>query len=229
VDAKRGKIFTKLIREVEVSARMGGGDPGGNSRLRDAISEARANNMPKATVDKAIKRGTGEIEGKIFESVTYEGYGPKGVAIIIESLTDNRNRTVAEIRLLMGNCGGNLGESGSVAWIFDKKGVISVKKDGITEEELMEKALEAGAEDIVEESDTWDVLVEVTSLHEVKTILEEKKIAIESAIISAIPKNTVKLEEEESAKKMIKLMEGLEDLDDVQKVYANFDIDEKFF
>lgn len=225
-DAKRGKMFTKLIREVEVSARMGGGDLHSNPRLRDAINEAKAQNMQKDTIQRAIKRGTGELEGQNFEEITYEGYGPGGVAMLIESLTDNRNRTVAEIRSLITKSGGNLGESGSVAWIFDKKGVISLKKNAAPEEKLIEVALEAGAEDIKDEGINWDILTEPTLFSPVKTALEGMGISLEEASLSTIPKNTIKIEGE-TAEKMLKLMDHLEELDDVQKVYANFDIDEK--
>lgn len=223
-DAKRGKIFTKLIREIQVAARIGGGDIRNNPRLRDAISEARANNMPKDTVDRAVKRGTGELEGSEYESITYEGYGLGGVAILIESLTDNRNRTVADLRALLTRNGGSLGEAGSVAWMFEKKGVISVGKAGQSEDSVMEAALEAGADDVQDEGESWDVLTAPPQLESVKTALENAKIPVLSSAVSAIPKNSIGLTGE-SAAKMLKLLELLEDMDDVQKVYSNFDID----
>lgn len=224
-DAKKGKVFTKLIREIQVSARIGGGSPDSNPRLRDAITEARSNNMPKDNIERAIKRGTGELDGSNYEQITYEGYGPGGVALLIESLTDNRNRTVADLRATITKSGGNLGESGSVAWIFDKKGMISVDKKNIGEEKLMEIALELGAEDIQDDGENWSVLIEPPLFSQVKEGLENQGIKLNYAALSAIPKNTVQVEGE-NVQKMLKLMETLEDLDDVQKVYANFDIDE---
>ncbi len=226
VDSKRGKIFTKLSREIMVSARLGGGDPGANSRLRDAISEARANNMPKDNVERAIKRGTGGLDsGASFEEITYEGYGPGGVAILIESMTDNRNRTIAEIRAKMTRNGGNLGEAGSVSWMFEKKGLIVIKKDAAPEDVLMDTAIEAGASDINDEGDIWEIITDIKYFHSVKDALEKASIQLVSASISAISSSTIKLEGDK-ASQMIKLMEQLEDLDDVQKVFANFDIDD---
>ena len=225
-DAKRGKLFTKLIREVQVSARMGGGDPASNPRLRDAIAEAYSNNMTKDTVTRAIKRGTGDVEGSHYEQMVYEGYGPGGVALMIESLTDNKNRTVADIRAIMTRNSGNLGEQGSVSWIFDKKGLIGISKETVAEEELMNLALESGAEDIRDEGDVWEVVTEPAEFSKVKEALDGKGMKCLSAGISAIPKNTVSLEGDKAAD-MIKLLEALEDLDDVQKVYANFDIDDE--
>jgi len=222
-DAKRGKLFTKLIREIQVSARIGGGDIRGNARLRDAMAEARANNMPKENIDRAVKRGTGELEGAEFEQITYEGYGPGGTAILIESLTDNRNRTVADLRALMTRNGGNLAEAGSVAWMFEKKGLISIGKNMAPEDRVMEVALESGADDIRDEDSTWDILTSPSQLEMVKAAIEEAKIPINNASLSAIPKNTVSLNGED-ASKMLKLVDALEDMDDVQKVHANFDI-----
>ena len=222
-DAKRGKLFTKLIREIQVSARIGGGDIRGNARLRDAVAEARANNMPKENIDRAVKRGTGELEGAEFEQITYEGYGPGGTAILIESLTDNRNRTVADLRALMTRNGGNLAEAGSVAWMFEKKGLISIGKNMAPEDRVMEVALESGADDIRDEDSTWDILTSPSQLEMVKAAIEEAKIPINNASLSAIPKNTVSLNGED-ASKMLKLVDALEDMDDVQKVHANFDI-----
>ena len=222
-DAKRGKLFTKIIREIQVSARIGGGDIRGNARLRDAMAEARANNMPKENIDRAVKRGTGELEGAEFEQITYEGYGPGGTAILIESLTDNRNRTVADLRALMTRNGGNLAEAGSVAWMFEKKGLISIGKNMAPEDRVMEVALESGADDIRDEDSTWDILTSPSQLEMVKAAIEEAKIPINNASLSAIPKNTVSLNGED-ASKMLKLVDALEDMDDVQKVHANFDI-----
>ncbi|OFZ79559.1 MAG: transcriptional regulator [Bdellovibrionales bacterium RIFOXYD1_FULL_44_7] len=222
-DAKRGKLFTKIIREIQVSARIGGGDIRGNARLRDAMAEARANNMPKENIDRAVKRGTGELEGAEFEQITYEGYGPGGTAILIESLTDNRNRTVADLRALMTRNGGNLAEAGSVAWMFEKKGLISIGKNMAPEDRVMEVALESGADDIRDEDSTWDILTSPSQLETVKAAIEGAKIPINNASLSAIPKNTVSLNGED-ASKMLKLVDALEDMDDVQKVHANFDI-----
>lgn len=223
-DAKRGKLFTKLIREIQVSARMAGGDSKSNPRLRDAISEARSNNMPKENIDRAIKRGTGELEGSEYEQITYECYGPGGTAILIESLTDNRNRTVADLRALLIRNGGSLAEAGSVAWVFEKKGQIIIKKMMAPEEILMEVALNSGAEDIQDEDENWSVLTSISEFEKVKAALEDAKIEMLSAGISSIPKNTIKLTGDD-AEKMLKLMDIIEDNDDVQKVYSNFDID----
>lgn len=225
-DAKRGKLFTKLIREIQVAARLGGGDLEGNPRLRDAVIEAKSNNMPKETYERAIKRGTGDLEGVSYESITYEGYGPSGVAMLIESLTDNRNRTVAELRALMTRNGGSLGEAGSVAWIFDRKGLIAVKKEGVPEERIMELSLNAGAEDLKDEGGVWEVVTPPSEFNQVNEAIQASGAKVEFATVSTIPKNTVRLEGED-AEKMLKLMELIEDLDDIQKVHANFDIDEQ--
>ncbi len=225
-DAKRGKIFTKLIREITVAARMGGGDPAGNPRLRAAIASARAVNMPKNNIERAIKKGTGELAGYNFEEAIYEGYGPGGVAILIEALTDNRNRTTAELRYILSKHGGSLGEAGCVAWMFDKKGLIVFNRDEVDEDEIMEIALEAGAEDVKEENDQIEVVTLQSDFEEVKKAFEEQDIKYELAEISMIPQNTIKLDNKQ-AEQMLKLMDALEDSDDVQKVYANFDIDEK--
>ncbi len=225
-DAKRGKIFTKLIREITVAARMGGGDPTGNPRLRAAIASARAVNMPKDNIERAIKKGTGELAGYSLEEAIYEGYGPGGVAILIEALTDNKNRTTAELRYILSKHGGSLGEAGCVAWMFDKKGLIVFNRDEVDEDEIMEIALEAGAEDVREEDDQIEVVTLQGDFEEVKKAFEEQNIKYELAEISMIPQNTVKLGNKQ-AEQMLKLMDALEDSDDVQKVYANFDIDEK--
>jgi len=222
-DAARGKIFTKIIREITVAAREGGGDPGGNSRLRLAIQMAKENNMPQDNITRAIKKGTGELEGVSYEEVSYEGYGPGGVALMIDTLTDNKNRTAAEIRHVLNRHSGNLGEAGCVAWVFDKKGVVFVPKTSCDEERLMSVALEAGAEDVRDEGDGFEVFTAVVDFDTVRQAIAGAKIAYDSAEIQRIPKNLVKLEGED-ARKVVKLMEGLEDLDDVQKVSANFDV-----
>ncbi len=223
-DAKRGKIFTKLIKEITVAARLGGGDPAGNPRLRTAIEAAKAANMPKNNIERAIKKGTGELEGVAYEEVTYEGYGPGGVAVLVEAITDNRQRTVAEVRHIFAKRGGNMGEPGSVAWIFEKKGLILVDKSKVDEETIMEAALEAGAEDIKDGESVWEVETAPEALNEVKEALKAGGIEIQSAEISMIPQNVIKVEDEDQAKKLLALMGALEENDDVQNVYANFDI-----
>ena len=224
-DAKRGKIFTKLIKEITIAARMGGGDPAANPRLRTAIQNAKAANMPMKNIENAIKKGTGELPGVVYEEVTYEGYGPGGVAIYIVCTTDNKNRTVAEIRHLLNKFGGNLGESGSVSWMFDKKGLIRVKRANYDEEELMLLAIDAGAEDFRVEDEFYEIYTDFKELDAVRSQLEEQGIHIESAEVTFIPQSTVRLEGKQ-AEQMLKLMDALEDNDDVQNVYANFDIDE---
>jgi YebC/PmpR family DNA-binding regulatory protein len=224
-DAKRGKIFSKIIKEITVAAKMGGGDPGGNPRLRTAIDAAKAQNMPQDNIQRAIKKGTGELEGVSYEEISYESYGPGGVALIIEVMTDNKNRTVAEIRHILGKGGGNMGETGSVGWIFHKKGTITIEKQATSEEALMETALEAGAEDIQEVGDVFEVTTDPASYESVLAALKAKKIPILNSAIGLVPSNSVKLTGD-PAEKMLKLMETLEDHDDVQNVYANFDIDE---
>ncbi|RMF89399.1 MAG: YebC/PmpR family DNA-binding transcriptional regulator [Nitrospinota bacterium] len=226
VDARRGKLFSKVIREITVAARLGGGDPDANPRLRTAIQTARAVNMPQENIQRAIQKGTGELEGAAYEEVVYEGYGPGGVAILLTALTDNKNRTVAELRHIFSRYGGNLGEVGCVAWMFNKKGLIVVEKDQIEEEDLMLLALEAGAEDIKAEGDTYEILTAVEDFEQVKQALQEHQLEISVAEISMIPQATVKLEGKQ-AQQMLKLMEALEDHDDVQHVYANFDIPEE--
>jgi len=226
-DAKRGKIFTKLIKEITVAARMGGGDPDGNPRLRTAINAAKAENMPKENIERAIKKGTGELEGVAYEEIVYEGYGPGGVAVIVEAMTDNRNRTVADVRHFFSKSGGNLGESGCVAWMFDKKGVVVVEKETIGEDELLEVVLDAGAEDVVEEDATYQVLTAPEDLNNVVAALEANGIGYVEAGVSMLPKNTVEVTEEKTARSLLKLLENLEDHDDVQKVHANFDIPDR--
>lgn len=223
-DAKRGKIFTKIIKEITLAARLGGGDPDGNARLRTAILAAKDENMPKDNIERAIKKGVGEIGGaSSFEETTYEGYGPGGVALLVEVLTDNKNRTVAEIRHILSKHGGNLGENGCVAWMFDKKGSLLVNKNDIGEDALMELALEAGADDVREEEHEFEVITSPSAFEAVRRAIEQRGIKLLSASIGMIPQNTVQLEAGK-AEQMLKLMEKLEDNDDVQNVYANFDI-----
>jgi len=222
-DAKRGKIFTRLIREITVAARMGGGDPNGNPRLRTAILAAKTENMPKENIDRAVKKGTGELEGVSYEEQNYEGYGPGGVAVLVDCLTDNKNRTVADVKYLFERHGGNLGEPGCVAWIFDKKGLIVVEKDQVDEEKLLDLALEAGAEDVNEEESEFEVITDPSDFETVREAIDNAGIPCTLAEISMIPKNTVKLEGKK-AQQMVNLMSGLEDNDDVSNVYANFDI-----
>ena len=226
-DAKRGKLFAKLIREIIISARLGGGDPEGNPRLRTAIIAAKAINMPKENLERAIKKGTGELESTYYEEVFYEGYGPGGVAILISALTDNKNRTVSELRRLFNKHGGELAEAGGVSWIFQKKGSIIFDKNNINEERLMEIALEAGAEDIKEEETAYEVITAPQDLDSVKGTFDEAGLKYSLAEISMVPQNTLRITEDKKAEQILKLMEILEDQDDVQKVYANFDIPEE--
>ncbi|MCZ2390732.1 MAG: YebC/PmpR family DNA-binding transcriptional regulator [Acidobacteria bacterium] len=226
LDAKRGKIFTKLIKEITVAARTGGsGDVDANARLRKVVGDAKAQNMPNDTIERAIKRGTGELEGVSYEEVMYEGYGPGGVAVMVEGLTDNRNRTVAEIRHIFSKNGGNMGESGSVAWMFDKKGYIVVDKAAKSEDELFEIAIEAGADDLQDEGDVFEIYTAPDAFDGVLDAIKAAGIEPQAAEISQIPQNYIKLEGGD-AKTMLKLYDALDDNDDVQKVYANFDIDE---
>lgn len=225
-DAKRGKIFTKLIKEITVAARMGGGDPAGNPRLRAAILAARAENMPKENIERGIKKGTGELEGVNYEESIYEGYGPGGAAVLVESLTDNKNRAVAEIRHIFSKSGGSLGSSGCVAWMFKKKGYIAIDRSLIDEETLMEKALEAGAEDVREDETTYEIITAPEDFEAVKTAIDALNLAYISAEITMLPQNTTALAGKE-AEQMVKLMDMLEDCDDVQKVHTNADIPEE--
>ncbi len=227
VDAKRGKIFTKLIKEIMVAAKMGGGDPGGNPRLRSAILAAKAVNMPKDNIDRAVKKGSGGLDGVIYEEIRYEGYGPSGVAVLVDCMTDNRNRTVSEVRYAFGKNGGNMGEAGCVGFMFDKKGVIMVDKTTITEEKIMEMALDAGAEDVVEEDDLFKVMTSPADFNAVSEALELAGVKIESASIDMIPQNSIEITEEKVARRVITMIELLEDNDDVQNVYANFDISDE--
>lgn len=225
VDAKRSKVWTKIIKEITVSARIGGGDPNGNPRLRAAVDKGRGANMPNDTIDRAIKKGTGESGDVNYEEITYEAFGPEGVAILIEVMTDNRTRTVAELRHVLERYAGNLGASGSVAWMFKKKGVISIEKAAASEDRLMELALEAGADDVRDAGDSWEVETDPTAFDAVKDALGKAGIAVQLAEVSMIPGNRVHLEEGK-ASTMLKLMGALEDNDDIQNVYANFDIDD---
>lgn len=224
-DAKRGKVFTKLIKEITVAARMGGGDPEGNPRLRTAIAAAKADNMPKDNIDRAIKKGTGELEGVSYEEFVYEGYGPGGAAVLVEVMTDNKNRTTAEIRHIFAKGSGNLGEAGCVAWMFHKKGYLIVEKGAVDEERLMEVALDAGAEDIQEDEKEFEVITDPEAFEGVKEALDKAGIKYQLAEVTMYPQSTVKLEAK-NADQMLRMMEQLEDQDDVQKVYANFDIPE---
>ncbi len=223
VDAKRGKLFSKLIKEITVSARIGGGDPELNPRLRSAVATAKSSNVPNDTIEKAILRGTGELEGIDYEEIIYEGYGPGGVALIIEVLTDNRNRAVAELKHVLNKNGGNMGENGCVSWLFDKRGLVIVEKDSIDEDELFMVAAEAGAEDVTSSEDSIEILTPFEDFDRVRTVVEETGAQIQVSEMTMIPQNTVKLEGKE-AERMIRLMGAIEELDDVQKVYANFDI-----
>jgi YebC/PmpR family DNA-binding regulatory protein len=222
-DAKRGKIFTKLIKEITVAARMGGGDPSSNPRLRTAVLAAKSENMPKDKLERAIQKGIGGLEGVNYEEITYEGYGPGGAAIMVESLTDNKNRTVADIRHIFSKCAGNLGESGCVSYMFDKKGCIVIEKAAVDEEKLMETALDAGAEDIREEDENFEVIMKPGDFEKVKSAIEISGIPFLVAEVTMLPQSTTILEGKE-AEQMVRMMEMLEDCDDVQKVYTNADI-----
>lgn len=222
-DAKRGKIFTKLIKEITMAAREGGGDINANPRLRAGVMAAKAENMPKDNIERAIKKGTGELEGVSYEESTYEGYGPGGVAILVDSLTDNKNRAVSEIRHAFSKHGGNMGESGCVAWMFHKKGYMVVAKGAISEDALMELALEAGAEDVRDDGDSFEVIAEPESFEAVKEALEAKEIVCEVAEVTMLPQNYTPVEGE-TAEKLVRMLDALEDLDDVQKVYTNGDL-----
>ena len=223
VDARRGKLFTKLIKEITVATRLGGKDPDSNPRLRTAIAAARAENMPKENIDRSIKKGTGELGGSTYEEVTYEGYGPGGVAILVEVFTDNKNRAVADVRHLFERHGGSLGEAGCVSWMFAQKGLIVFRMDQVDEEKLFEVALDAGAEDIKEGEKEFEVITELSSFEQVKTGVDNAGLSYTLAEITMIPKTTVNLDGK-NAQQMLTLMELLEDNDDVNHVYANFDI-----
>jgi len=222
-DARRGKVFSKLIKEITVTARTGGGDPSGNPRLRTAILAAKSENMPKDNIERAIKKGTGELEGVNYEESIYEGYGPGGAAVLIESVTDNKNRAVADIRHIFSKCGGNLGENGCVSWMFDSKGYIDVEKKAVDEDKLMEMAIEAGAEDVREDNNSFEIITEPDDFESVKTAIDNASIPYVVAEITMLPRTMLELKGKQ-AEQMIKLMETLEDCDDVQKVYTNADI-----
>jgi YebC/PmpR family DNA-binding regulatory protein len=225
-DAKRGKIFTRIIKELSVAARGGGGDPGMNPRLRTLIAEAKANNMPRENIERAIRRGTGEEPGVSYEEIVYEGYGPGGVALLIQSLTDNKNRTVGEIRHLLAKYNGNLGAENSVAWMFSRKGQVVVEKAKADEEKLLNAALDAGADDMNDDGSAWEIVTSPETFEAVRDAVKKLGIEPASAEVAMIPQNYVKLQGKE-AQQMLKLMEALDDHDDVQHVWANFDIEEK--
>jgi YebC/PmpR family DNA-binding regulatory protein len=222
-DAKRGKIFTKVIKEITVAARIGGGDIDGNPRLRLTVQKAKEVNMPQENVTRAIKKGTGELEGVQYEETSYEGYGPGGVAIFMEVMTDNKNRTVGELRATLGKNGGNMGENGCVAWIFERKGLITVKMSEKTEEELLELAIDAGADDMQTVDDYYEITTSVESFEPVRKAIEDAEIKTQSSELTRIPQNTVNVEEKH-CKSLLRLMDTLEDHDDIQKVYSNFEI-----
>ena len=224
-DAKRGKIFTKLIREITIAARDGGGDSDTNPRLRLALANAKSENMPKDTIERAVKKGTGELESESLLETVYEGYGPGGGAVLVEVLTDNKNRTVSEIRRAFAKFGGNLGESGCVSWIFEKKGRIEIVSENTDEDILIDTALNLGAEDVVDEKGFYSVLTLLDGFEDIRKGLESEGFAISNSEISMIPSNSIKIEGK-SAEHMLKLLEMLEDCDDVQNVYSNFDIDD---
>lgn len=221
-DSARGKVFTKIIKEITISARDGGGDPAGNPRLRLAIANAKSSNMPQDNITRAIKKGTGELEGVRYEEINYEAYAPHGLAVIIETITDNRNRTVAELRHMISKYNGNLGESGSVAWMFERKGVVLIAKENHTEDELMEVILEADADDLVDDGEVFEVLSTVENFEKVRKTLEEKKYKIENASLQFVAKNKVATDEKAAAD-VIKFIEAIEEHDDVQNVYTNAD------
>ncbi len=228
MDAKKGKVFTKMAKELTVAAKRGGGDPEANPRLKAAIQKAKEANMPNDNIERAIKKGTGEIEGVVYEEITYEGYGPAGVAILMDVATDNRNRTAGEIRHLFSKNGGSLGESGCVAWMFERKGYIAVDlTEDMDGEELMLAAIECGAEDVSVEEDTMEITTSPEDLEQVKEQLAAEGINVSVAEVTMVPKNTVQVTDENDAQKILNLMEILEDHDDVQNVYANFDIDDE--
>lgn len=222
-DARRGKVFTKLIKEITLAARLGGGDAAANPRLRVAILAAKAENMPKDNIERAVKKGTGDLEGVSYDEIVYEGYGPGGTAVMVESLTDNKVRTVADIRHIFSKCGGNLGENGCVSYLFDKKGYIEINKDGVNEEALMEVALEAGAEDVREEESTYEVITGPADFEAVRDAIKAAGISIAMAEVTMLPQTYASLVGKQ-AEQMLRLMEMLDDCDDVQKVHTNADI-----
>jgi len=226
VDARRGKVFTKLIRELTSAARMGGGDADSNPRLRTAVAAAKTANMPSDTIQRAIKKGTGELPGEIYEEIIYEGYGAGGVAILVDVLTDNKNRTVAEIRHLFAKHGGNLGETGCVAWMFARKGVITLNTNQIDEDTLLELVLEAGGDDIKTEAEAYEIVTAPEAFEDVRSTLEQKGLTFDVAEVTMMPQNTVPVEGKQ-AEQVLRLMEALDDQDDVRKAHANFDISDE--
>jgi YebC/PmpR family DNA-binding regulatory protein len=226
-DAKRGKLFTKLIKEITVAARMGSGDIDSNPRLRVAVGAAKAANMPGDNITRAIKKGTGELEGVQYEELTYEGYGQGGAAVFLEVMTDNKNRTVSEVRSIFSKNGGNIGANGCVAWMFEQKGFIQVSAENNDEDELLELVLEAGADDLKKEVDKFDIFTSVDNFEPVRKALEDKGIEMEISELTRIPQNTVNVANEKEGKALLRMMDSLEDHDDVQKAYSNFDISEE--
>ncbi len=224
MDAKRGRIFTRLIKEITVSARASGGDPDSNPRLRTAITTAKSENMPNENIERAIKKGTGELPGTRYEETHFEAYGPGGVAILIEALTDNKNRTTADIRHILTHYGGSLGETGSVTWIFQQKGLIHLEKDDIDEDKLLEISLDGGAEDVLLQGDIYEITVDSLNFENVKTLLEKGKYKILKAEITKAPQSSVQISDKKSAEKILNLMEALEEQEDIQNIYSNFDI-----
>jgi YebC/PmpR family DNA-binding regulatory protein len=225
LDAKKGKIFTKLIKEITIAARQGGGDPANNPRLRLAIDNAKAENMPAENIERAIKKATGELEGVTYHELTYEGYGPAGVAMLVEVATDNKNRTVAEVRHIFSKHGGSLGETGSVAWMFERKGVITLPKQDKSEDDILAIVLDAGADDLQTEDEFYEITTSVENFESVRKALQENNLKVDNASLQWIAKNTLEVKGED-AEKVMKLIEALEDCDDVQNVYSNADIDE---
>jgi len=225
VDARRGKVFTKLIRELTSAARMGGGDADANPRLRTAVTTAKNANMPSDTIQRAIKKGTGELPGEVYEEVFYEGYGAGGVAVLVDALTDNKNRTVAEIRHLFSKHGGSLGESGCVAWMFGRKGLITLSSSQIAEDDLLEIVLDAGGDDVKVEADAYEIVTAPEAFEDVRGALEQKGLTLEVAEVTMLPQNTVPVEGKQ-AEQVLRLMEALDDQEDVRKAHANFDISE---
>ena len=225
VDAKRGKVFTRIIKEITVAARLGGGDASANPRLRTALSDAKANNVPKDTIARAIKKGTGELEGEAYEEVVYEGYGPSGVAILVEGVTDNKNRTVSEVRHLFSRGGGNLGENGCVAWMFERRGHFAVDAESLSEEDFFDLALEIGADDLSTEGGSYEIFTAPEDFHRIQDELEGREVALVHKELAMVPTSTVPVEDEQ-ARQVLRFVETLEDHDDVQNVWANFDIDD---
>lgn len=225
-DAKKGRVWTKLIKEVTIAARMGGGDPGGNPRLRKAMDLCRGANMPQDTITRAVKKGTGELEGVSYEELTYEGVGPAGVLLLVDVVTDNRNRTAAEIRKIFEKCNGQMGGAGAAAWGFDRKGVLTLEKKAASEEQLFDLALGAGAEDIADDGDEWRVTTPPEALDPVQKALETAKVAVKNGQLQMVPKNTTQVSGGD-AQSLLKLVDVLDDHDDVQNVWANFDVSEE--